>query len=277
MSKPAVIVVTSHVVKGSVGGRAAVFALERLGFPVWSLPTVLLPWHPGRGASTRIRLDTVGFAGAVSDLTRRDLASVGAVLTGYFDTAAQIEPVAELVALVKSRNPEALYLCDPVLGDSQGLFRPNDVVAGIRDRLLPLADIATPNRHELLWLTGMAAQDNDVLAEAARRLGPKEVVVTSGFAPEGEATLILTEPGGTCLARHRAFEPAPHGTGDLFAALYLGQSLDGAAPPVALERAAAATMALVEIAARSGSDDLPIAEGQGAFPDPPPGVTVTRI
>ena len=50
----AVIVVSSHVARGSVGNRAAVFALETLGHPVWAVPTVLLPWHPGHGPATRI-------------------------------------------------------------------------------------------------------------------------------------------------------------------------------------------------------------------------------
>jgi pyridoxine kinase len=279
MPKPLVVVVTSHVVSGSVGARAAVFALERLGFPVWSLPTVILPWHPGRGPATRLRLDPVGFAGAVSDLSRAaaGIGEVAAVLTGYFGDATQIEPVAELVALIKARNPQAVYLCDPVIGDGDGLFRPGDVVAGIRDRLLPLADIATPNRHELMWLLDTRAADNDELAVAAAGLGPKEVVVTSAFAPPGEAGLVLTEPGGVHLAVHAAVGDAPHGTGDLFAALYLGRSLDGAAPPVALERAAASTMRLAERAAELGVVELPLAEAQDALVAPPPGVTVARF
>jgi pyridoxine kinase len=52
--RPAVIVISSHVVRGSVGNRAAVFALETLGYPVWALPTVILPWHPGHSRATRI-------------------------------------------------------------------------------------------------------------------------------------------------------------------------------------------------------------------------------
>ena len=277
MPKPAVIVVSSHVVRGSVGGRAAVFALQRMGFPVWSLPTVLLPWHPGHGPSTRIPFDRAAFTGAVADLSARNSGEVGAILTGYFGDATQIEPVAELVAVAKSRNPETLYLCDPVIGDGDGPFRPEEVVVGIRDRLLPLADIATPNRHELMWLTGTRAADNDELAAAARRLGPKEVVVTSAFPSAGDCALLLAEPHGTHLATHAAFPDAPHGTGDLFAALYLGHSLDGAAPPVALERAAAATMAMARLASEAGSDELPLAEGQQALVSSPAGVTVARL
>jgi pyridoxine kinase len=57
---PSVIVISSHVVRGSVGNRAAVFALETLGFPVWAVPTVVLPWHPGHsrrpGSFRRLRI-----------------------------------------------------------------------------------------------------------------------------------------------------------------------------------------------------------------------------
>ena len=278
MPKPAVLVISSHVVRGSVGGRAAVFALQRMGFPVWSLPTVILPWHPGHSPSTRVPFDRAAFAGAVADLSRSPaLAEVGAVLTGYFGDASQIEPVAELVALVKSRNPGALYLCDPVVGDAHGLFRPQDVVTGIRDRLLPMADIATPNRHELMVLTGTRAQDNDEVAVAAADLGPNEVVVTSAFANPDQAALVLVEPAGTHVATHAAVDSAPHGTGDLFASLYLGQSLDGASPPVALERAASSTLSLIELARKLGADELPLAEGQAAFLAPATGVAVSRF
>ena len=52
--KPPVIVLNSHVARGAVGGRAAVFALERLGYPVIAVPTVIHPIHPGHGRGTRI-------------------------------------------------------------------------------------------------------------------------------------------------------------------------------------------------------------------------------
>eukprot|EP01037_Dinobryon_pediforme_P024174 gene24174-25886_t len=66
--KPAVIVVSSLVSRGSVGGRGAVFALERLGHRVWFVPTVWLPWHPGHGRATRIVTPAADFAGVIDDL-----------------------------------------------------------------------------------------------------------------------------------------------------------------------------------------------------------------
>lgn len=275
MARPAVAVVSSHVVRGGVGGRAAVFALERLGFPVWSLPTVSLPWHPGHGRATRIVPDGAAFASSVGDLAGSPwLPEVGAVLTGYTGDAGQVPEAARLVAAVKTANPAAVYLCDPVIGDSGGLFQPQAVVDAIGRDLMPLADIATPNRFELMAPVGGNALDNEALAVMAAALGPREVVVTSAFAPEGRVAMLLVEPAGIYLATHEAVAKAPRGTGDLFAALYLVHRLKGASPPAALEHAAGAVLAVVRHAAAMGADELPLAAAQDALGAPPAGVTV---
>ncbi|MEJ0097624.1 MAG: hypothetical protein WDM84_06470 [Bauldia sp.] len=165
MSKPAVIVVNSHVARGSVGGRASVFGLERLGFPVWSVPTIVLSWHPGHGPATRFVPAGADFAAVLGDLARAAwLPEVGAMLAGYLGDVGQVGAIAELVGAVKGRQPGTLFLCDPVIGDSTGLFRPEPLARAIGDRLLPLADIATLNRHELDWLARQRIADNDGLA-----------------------------------------------------------------------------------------------------------------
>jgi pyridoxine kinase len=276
--KPAVIVVNSHVARGGVGGRASVFALERMGFPVWSVPTVVLPWHLGHGRASRVAPDAAGFAGIMADLSGAGwLGEVGGVLSGYFGTADQVGPVAALVAATKARNPAARFLCDPILGDSGDLFQPEPMVEAICDRLIPLADIATPNRHELGWLTGLSIQDNDAIIAAARRLGPDEVVVTSAFAPPGEIGMLAVTGDGAHLATHVELADVPHGTGDLFAALYLGHRLQEREPPVALQRAASSVLALIEMAARLKADELPLAAGQDVFLALAHGVTITRL
>jgi pyridoxine kinase len=276
MSKAAVITLTSHVARGGVGGRAVVFALERLGFPVWSVPTVTLAWHPGHGRATRLSPAPADFAALAADLAHAPaLGEVGAVLSGYLGDASQASAVARLVAAVRSRHDGAHYLCDPVIGDHGGLFVPTTVAAAIRDTLVPLATILTPNRYELAWLTGSAAADNDALVAAARTLHLPEVVVTSAFAPVGETGALLVTPEGATLATHRALAAAPKGTGDLFAALYLGHRMNGLGGPDALQRATASVLRLVEIAVAAGLDELPLAAGQDALVAPPREVTLT--
>lgn len=272
-NKPTVVVVSSHVAKGAVGNRAAVFALERLGFPVVAVPTVTLAWHPGEGPATRIVPPEDKFAALVGDLNGADwLDTVGGVLSGYLGSADQAVSLATLVASVKARNPDALYLCDPVAGDAAGAYVPPDVVAAIGERLLPLADIATPNRYELGLFVSTSATDDTALAAAARQTGIGEVLVTSAFAEAGQAANLLVVADGVYRARHAAASQAPHGTGDLLAALYLGHRLDGAPAPDAFARSVGSTLSLVEMAA--GATALPLAAGQAALVDPDRAVKV---
>ena len=124
-SPRAVIVVSSHVARGSVGNRAAVFALETLGFPVWAVPTVVLPWHPGHGRATRIVPPPGEFAALMKDLERAPwLGEVAAILSGYLGDASQAAAVASLVDAVRAKNGRAVYVCDPVIGDLGGLYVP---------------------------------------------------------------------------------------------------------------------------------------------------------
>ena len=262
MAHPAVIVLNSLVSRGGVGGRAAVFALERLGFPVWSVPTVLLPWHPGHGPGTRIV--PPGLDRLVADLAASPrLSEVGGVLVGYVGEAEQAAAIAALVRAAKAANPSALVLLDPVIGDAGGPYMPAATIAAVRETLLPLADIATPNRYELEILAGRRLADNDALAAAARGLGPGEVVVTSAFAGAGEIANLLVTGDAVDIVAHRLLAAAPHGTGDLLAALHLGRRLAGAPPADALRRAVDATVAVIALA--GDDDELPLAAGQAAF------------
>lgn len=168
-----VIVISSHVMRGSVGNRAAVFGLETLGFPVWAVPTIVMPWHPGHGPSTRLRFDNGEFDKTMQDLAGSKWAGeVRAILTGYFGSADQVRSVAKLIQTMKERNPDLIYLCDPVMGDKGGLYVPIETAQAIRDELVPLATVCTPNRYELAWMSGAELETNNEIMDAALALGP---------------------------------------------------------------------------------------------------------
>lgn len=272
--KPPVIVMNSLVSRGSVGGRASLFALERLGFPVIFVPTVLLPWHPGHGPGTRVVVDPA----LIEDQARSAAPGpVGGCLTGYFGTAAQVEAAIALVGRLREAGSAPLVLCDPVVGDGGRFYVHKEVCQSVR-RLAATADILTPNRFELAFLAGrdfVGLADNAGLVAAARSLGRPEVVVTSAFAGPGETGNLLVTQHGSELVAHRAVAHAPHGTGDLLAALYLGHRLGGAPPQEALERATGATLRLVELA--GGAAELPLAAGQDAFFTPPAGIRIEAM
>lgn len=256
----AVIVISSHVARGSVGNRAAVFALETLGFPVWAVPTVILPWHPGHGPATRIVPPPADFAALMKDLEgSRWLGEVGAVLSGYLGDAAQAEAVASLVGAVKARNPRAVYVCDPVIGDKGGLYVPEATAVAIRDRLMPIADVATPNRYELSWMAGEPLDDISAVLRAASDAAPPTMLVTSAPAMmNGSIANLLLTPSRAHLAEHRLIDRPPNGLGDLTAAVYLARHLAGQPPEKALQSTTAAVFEILARTARRGGDELQI-------------------
>lgn len=254
----AVIVVSSHVARGSVGNRAAVFALETLGFPVWAVPTVILPWHPGHSRATRIVPPPAEFAALMRDLEGSQwLGEVGAVLSGYLGDAEQAKAVASLVGAVKARNPRALYLCDPVMGDRAGLYVPEATAAAMRDLLIPIADIATPNRYELAWMAGTPLDDIRAVTQAALTAGPPTMLVTS--APpmmNGSIANFLLTPSQALLAEHRLIERPPNGLGDLTSAVYLARIMSGQTAEKALQSTTAAVYEILARTAKRGGDEL---------------------
>ncbi len=260
------LVISSHVVRGSVGARAA-FALERLGHRVWSLPTVILPWHPGHGQAHRSVPSAEDFAALCRDLSAAPwIGELGAVMTGYLGNAAQADAIAGLIQALKAANPRLLTLVDPVMGDAAGLYVKPEVAEAHRDRLLPLADLTTPNRFELAHLTGRETDTMAGLVDAARALGPARVVVTSAPAMmRGKIASALVTATDVLVAENTEISGAPSGTGDLFAALLVSRLLTGASDEQALAGAAAGTFEIVARTVKRGGDELELTAEQTAI------------
>ena len=266
----AVIVISSHVVRGSVGNRAAVFALESLGFPVWALPTVVLPWHPGHGPSTRLTFGESDFDHAIDDLIAAPwLSEVKAVLTGYFGNAAQPHSVARLVRALRHHNPDLLYVCDPVMGDVGGLYIREETAVAIRDELLPLASVATPNRYELEWLVGARLSTNAEIMEAALSLGPSRMLVTSAVPMMAGGTGNLYLSGKhALLAEHRLIENPPNGLGDLTSALLLARLLAGVPEERAVQLTTASVFEILARTGKRGGDELTLESDASSLSTP---------
>ena len=248
-----VLSIQSHIACDAVGNSAAVFPLQRLGIEVWPVHTVQLSAHAGRAERGGGALATAHVAEVLAGIGRGGgLARVDAILTGYMGAPALVAAVAETVVRAKAANPTLLFCCDPVLGNSgKGLFVPKAVAAAIRDRLLPLADLATPNAFELSWLTGARTATPQQALAAARRLGPRRVAVTSLATPAGTGALLGDQDGAWLVETPRLAVPGD-GAGDLFAALLLAHLLRGAPSPEALALAVSSVHALLAAGGDAG-------------------------
>jgi pyridoxine kinase len=257
-SNRAIIVISSHVARGGVGNRAMVFALERLGFTVWAVPTVILPHHPGLGPAERIVPGERAFSDLLEAVVKdQQSRRVAGIVSGYLASASQAQAVASLVRTVKVSRPDALYLCDPVIGDQGGLYVGEGVAKSVRDHLLPLADVVTPNAFECGWLTGASGSDMPDLAALARRLPPSVVLVTSAPAlMRGQIGNLLVAGDDAVLFEHPLLDTPIKGTGDLLAALFAARRLEGRSWREAAELALASVFETLSGSAKAGADEL---------------------
>lgn len=281
-TKPAILVISSMVADGSVGGRVVSFALERLGFPTWFVPTITLPRHPGREPSVREETSDALFEGSLNDMV--SLAKdrpVAAILTGYIGHAAQAVMIANAIQKIKDIHPNLIHLCDPVLGDQfsperAGLYVAETTADAIRDKLWNICDIATPNIFELNWLCANSATQDmsqmtpDALKSLAASAAPKTIAVTSvpGLMNNHIGNMLVRGDNQALLFEHLAMPHAPHGTGDLFAALLLGHLITSGNVELAMERASSCLFELTTRAAKSGLEDLPIIAEQATLERP---------
>lgn len=250
-----VLCLSSQVARGYVGGTASRVALERLGHEAWLLPSVILSNHPGHVRFAGEQVPTGRLRAMIEALADNGwLGEVDALLTGYLPTPDHVALAADLAERVRAANREALILCDPILGDDPGgLYLDEDAAAALRDELLPLADMATPNRFELAWLSGIDVTTPAQAAQAAAALPPACVIASSIPAYRADRVRdLLRDTDGTCSAEATLRDHAPHGVGDLMAALFLGHRLNGVPPSEALARASAAVQAALGV---SGAGD----------------------
>jgi pyridoxine kinase len=253
-----VLAISSHVVRGQVGLTATVPALQHLGHEVWALPTVLLASRPGLGQLVRRDTSAPDLASMLSALESDGCwPSLDAVFTGYFPSAGCIAAAAQAITVIKAARPGITVLVDPILGDAGRLYVAEETAQTIRDVLLPLATIATPNLFELSWLTGMSPRTLEDLAEAARTLSPPTVIVTSATEPGTTVATLLADIDRHIVRESPKRAGIPNGAGDLFAGLFLGQLLTGCSNEAALG-ASLATLDRV-LAASAGRDVLQIA------------------
>src|SRR4051794_40727083 len=142
--------------------------MQRLGVEVWPVHTVQFSNHTGYGAWRGRIFDGESVDELVEGIAERDvLGRCDAVLSGYLGSADIGHAVVGAVARVKQANPEAVFCCDPVIGDvGRGVFVRPGILELLRDVAVPVADVVTPNHFELDALSGTTTRTLAEVKEA---------------------------------------------------------------------------------------------------------------
>jgi hydroxymethylpyrimidine/phosphomethylpyrimidine kinase len=197
----------------------------------------------------------VDLVAAQLDAVLDDLA-VGAVKTGMLGRATIVDVVAQRLA-----RRDIPLVVDPVMVATSGdLLLTPDGVAALRERLLPLARVVTPNLAEAAALAGFDVRTPADMREAARRirdLGPRAVLVKGGHLAGAACDVLLDGDDVHEMATERVDAGPLHGSGcTLSAAICAGLARGDALPD-----AVAAAKRFVHEAIRGA-----LAVGRGARP-----------
>ena len=271
-----ILSIQSSVAYGHVGNSATVFPLQRMGFEVWPVNTVHFSNHTGYGQWRGQVLPAEDVAGIIRGIEDRGvLGDCDAVLSGYMGDASVGEVVVGAVGRVKELNPNAVYCCDPVMGDAgRGFFVRPGIPEFIKEVMVPVADVITPNQFELEFLTGVEIEDLDdalVAADEARRLGPETVLTTSLRRTDADTDTIemLAVSGeGAWLVQTPMLALEVNGAGDATAALFLAHLLRNSTLAEALSMTASTVYSVLEETRRTGSREMRLVSTQQSIVEP---------
>jgi pyridoxine kinase len=171
-----------------------------------------------------------------------------------------------------------------VLGSaSSGCFVAPEVQSLIRDRVVPKADLITPNQFELGFLTGTdphSLEDTLTSVDLVRARGPQTVLVTSVLRPdrpEGTIEMLAVSNDGAWIVQTPQLPFKANGSGDVTAALFSAQYRGSGDAATALGNTAASVFELLENTLRSGQRELQLIESQDAYVTPKHSFEVTKV
>lgn len=271
-----ILSIQSHVAYGHVGNASAVFPMQRLGCEVWPIHTVQFSNHTGYGAWKGRVFDGSMIDEIMDGIADRGvLPTCGGVISGYMGSSDIGHAILSAVARVKAANPDALYACDPVIGDvGRGIFVRPGIPEFMRDRAVPMANLVTPNQFELEYLTGLPVS---TLAEAKaavvalQRRGPEVVLLTSmvtSETPPDCIDMMAADGSGTWRVRTPKLGISVNGAGDAIMALFFVHFARSRSAAEALGQAAASIYGLLRRTAEAGSREILTVAAQDEFVNP---------
>ena len=280
-----ILSIQSHVAYGHVGNAAAVFPMQRLGVEVWPIHTVQFSNHTGYGAWKGRVFDGPSIEELLDGINDRGvLPTCNGVLSGYMGSADIGNAILSAVRRIRGANPQAVYCCDPVIGDvGRGIFVRPGIPEFMKQQAVPAADIVTPNHFELNYLAGSDSRTIPTLKDAiavVQKSGPRVVLVTSVNTKETPADaidLVAGEGGRFWRVRTPKLGLNVNGAGDAIAALFFVHSLRSGSAAQALAEASASVYGLLKRTDDAKSREILLVAAQEEFVKPTQRFAVEEI
>jgi pyridoxine kinase len=280
-----ILSIQSAVAYGHVGNSAATFPLQRIGVEVLPVYTVNFSNHTGYGQWRGPLISPDDVRAVLLGIEERGVfPQVDVVLSGYQGGEGIADVILEAVERVKDANPEAVYSCDPVMGNAKsGCFVAPAIPVLLRDRVVPAADLITPNQFELGFLTGTepdTLESTLASVDLVRATGPRTVLVTSVERPDcedGTIEMLAVDDTGAWLVQTPHIPMKANGSGDVTAALFTAHYRRTGDLADALARTTSSVFDLLTRTHESGERELQLVESQDAYAHPRMQFTPRRV
>ncbi len=258
-----VLIINSQAASSQIGGSAGSFILQRMGISVIHLPTLLLGRHPGWGDPGQVNISADNLATLFMAVREQGLLEqIDGVLTGYFRSVRQVTAACAIIDQIREQNPKLLVAVDPVMGDEpKGRYISEAVAQAIGRELVPRADHITPNRWEMELLADRTLFDDASVISAAAGLAPEWVFLSDSPSETNWAHMAVHQKEQWKIECPK-LSAAPKGTGDVLAAVLLGQRLLGLSPRNAFEAAINSVQDILSEALRLQAKELPLVQAQ---------------
>jgi pyridoxine kinase len=280
-----ILSIQSAVAYGHVGNSAAVFPLQRMRVEVLPVNTVNFSNHTGYGKWRGPMISPADVAEVIAGIEDRGaFPQIDAVLSGYQGGEGIGDVIIDAVSRVKAANPNAIYACDPVMGNAKsGCFVAPAIPRLLRERVVPVADVITPNQFELGFLTDTSPDTIEstlASADLARAMGPSTVLVTSVERPDredGTIEMMVVTDDGAWIVQTPMLPMKANGSGDVTAALFTAHLLNSGDPADALARTVSSVFDLLALTLESGERELQLVEAQEFYAHPRMQFEVRRV
>jgi len=227
-----ILSIQSDVLHGHVGQKAALPIYQASSIEATQLATVTLAAHPGFGVRHRSILPADVMAGLLEDfLTLAERPELTALHVGYFGAADQIEVMADFIHKARQLQPEITIMLDPVFGEGERRYVADEIIEAVIEKLVPIADIITPNHFELSLLYGQAINSKQTALSALQTITGKQgqIKCLTGLYVQDDEMIydIICQDEISAETAHRALPQGVSGAGDAFAALLLSSLQKG--------------------------------------------------
>lgn len=202
--------------------------ISACGHEVCILPSAVLSTHTG-GFQSPVITNLTDRMSEIREHWIREGISFDLIYTGYLGSVQAIREVEMILDTLLT--PGGMVIVDPAMADHGKLYRGfNEEYAAAMKELCKRADVVLPNITEAAMMAGIEVRqhyDRSYIQQVLERQPGKQILLTGVGFEENQTGFALRSEEQILFSHHRRLEKNYHGTGDLFAAAFVGALASG--------------------------------------------------